>query len=85
MNLQIKNTQFENWLKNKGHNTEHFEVSEIIGIVEDYFNEVLVAGIYNSVIQTIRQLEDSEEHENGIPVSDLLENQVLQNIKQGTI
>jgi hypothetical protein len=45
-------------------------------VVERYFNEVLIQGIYQSVLSSISSLEQTNAYENGVLISELLESEV---------
>ena len=71
MELQIKKKGFQAWMMQSGINP-HEETSKI---VERYFNEVLVVGVYNNMIELVSQLEQTDAYENGVSMSELLENE----------
>lgn len=73
MTLGIKKEQFDNWLSS--HEVLSSDSPHHL-VVEHYFNEVLIQGVYNSVISSVSQLEQTDAYENGTLISELLENEV---------
>lgn len=78
MNLTIDKEKFQLWMKESGIKDNETPNQ----ITERYFNEVLVGGIYKNIIQLVQQLEQTEAYENGVSISELLENQALPYFKE---
>lgn len=74
MELEIKKKGFQVWMMESGINP----MAPVETIVERYFNEVLCIGVFNNMIELVQQLEQTDAYENGVSMSELLENEAQQ-------